>query len=205
MPDDRIGLRRRGVHVSSCWEVFRCLVFRRCFGAVGLHKVGCGRSVSSSRSCRGGDADWYVWVCVLWEAIDARDGGGRDRVYEERRCFAAFSVCKAFTFTAQGRGGAGRCFMPTSGVRLPSCRYALREDRTAREADGVRFALARTSCSGRVREDVGLWLKGLVVECRCGCARCRDASEGACHNQQADGVGFHVRLHLRLSVSTSRA
>ena len=120
MPDDRVGLRRRGVHVSSCWEVFRCLVFRRCFGAVGLHKVGCGRSVSSSRSRRGGDADWYVWVCVLWEAIDARDGSGRDRVYEERRCFAAFSVCKAFTFTAQGRGGAGRCFMPTSSVRLPS-------------------------------------------------------------------------------------
>ena len=58
--------------------------------------------------------------CVLWEAIDARDGSGRDRVYEERRCFAAFSVCKAFTFTAQGRGGAGRCFMPTSSVRLPS-------------------------------------------------------------------------------------
>ena len=55
--------------------------------------------------------------CVLWEAIDARDGSGRDRVYEERRCFAAFSLCEAFTFTAQGRG---RCIMPTSGVRLPS-------------------------------------------------------------------------------------
>ena len=143
--------------------------------------------------------------CVLLEAIDARDGSGRDRVYEERRCFAAFSVCKAFTFTAQGRGGAGRCFMPTSGVRLLSCRYALREDRTAREADGVRFALARTSCSGRVREDIVLWLKGLVVECRGGCARCRDASEGACHNKQADCVDFHVRLHLRHSVGTSRA
>ena len=91
--------------------------------------------------------------CVLWEAIDARDGSGRDRVYEERRCFAAFSVCKAFTFTAQVRGGAGRCFMPTSGVR----------------------------------------------------PRCREASEGACHNQQAGCVGFHVRLHLRHSVGTSWA
>ena len=50
--------------------------------------------------------------------------------------------------------------------------------------------MARTSCSGRVREDVGLWQMGLVVECRGGCARCRDASEGACHNQQADCVGF---------------
>jgi len=29
--------------------------------------------------------------------------------------------------------------MPTSGVRLRSRRYALREDRTAHEADGVRL------------------------------------------------------------------
>ena len=95
--------------------------------------------------------------------------------------------------------------MPMSGVRLPSRHYAPREYRTAREADGVRFALARTSCSGHVREDVGPWLKGLIVQCRGGCARCRDASEGACHNQQADCVGFHARLHLRHSVGTSRA
>ena len=38
------------------------------------------------------------------ETIDARDGSGRDRVYEERLCVAAFSVCKAFTFTAQEEG-----------------------------------------------------------------------------------------------------
>ena len=76
--------------------------------------------------------------CVLLEAIDARDGSGRDRVYEERLCFAAFSVCKAFTFTAQEEGGAGRRFMPMSGVRLRSRHYSLRGSRTAREADGVR-------------------------------------------------------------------
>ena len=46
--------------------------------------------------------------CVLLETIDARDGSGRDRVYEERRCFAAFPVCKAFTFTAQEEGAQGR-------------------------------------------------------------------------------------------------
>ena len=68
---------------------------------------------------------------MLWEAIDARDGSGRDRVYEERLCFAAFSLCKAFTFTAQGRGRAGRCFMPTSGVRLPSYEAAAVDTRYA--------------------------------------------------------------------------
>ena len=48
--------------------------------------------------------------CVLLETIDARDGSGRDRVYEGRLCFAAFSVCKAFTFTAQEEGGRKEVF-----------------------------------------------------------------------------------------------
>ena len=198
MPDDRGGSRRRGVHVSSCWEVFRCLVFRRCFGAVGLHKVGCGRSVSSSRSRRGGDADWYVRVCAL-ETVDARGGSGRDQVYEERLRFAA-SLCVRLSPSPprdEGAQGGVLCRRLVYGCAAVATRYAKIVLPTR--------LMGRTSCSGRVREDVGLWQMGLVVECRGGCARCRDASEGACHNQQADCVGFHVRLHLRHSVGTSRA
>ena len=81
--------------------------------------------------------------------------------------------------------------MPTSAVRLGSCRYVLCGHRTAREADGIH--LRWRGRSGRIREDVGLLLMGLiVVYCRGVCARCRDASEGACHNQHADSEVFHA-------------
>ena len=66
--------------------------------------------------------------CVLLETIDARDGSGRDRVYEERLCFAAFSVCKAFTlkFTAQEEGAQGGvlCRRLVCGCDAAATRYA---------------------------------------------------------------------------------
>ena len=64
--------------------------------------------------------------CVLLETIDARDGSGRDRVYEERLCYAAFSVCKAFTFTAQEEGAQGGvlCRRLACGCDAATTRYA---------------------------------------------------------------------------------
>ena len=100
-------------------------MFRRCFGAVGLHKVGCGRSVSSSRSRRGGDADWYVRVCAL-ETVDARGGSGRDQVYEERLRFAA-SLCVRVSPSPprdEGAQGGVLCRRLVYGCAAVATRYA---------------------------------------------------------------------------------